>query len=49
MNHEQHGTDPGFNLSRADRMPALFFRFTIEAVRIHEALLVFEDQRRQLE
>jgi hypothetical protein len=35
------------NLNCADRMPALFFRFAVDAVRIDEAALVLEDQRSQ--
>lgn len=47
MDNERHGTGLGFNLSCADRMPALFFRFAVDAARIDEAALVLEDQRRQ--
>src|SRR5258707_854742 len=35
MNNEQHGAGLGFNLSRADRVPAFFSRFAI-CVRIDE-------------
>jgi len=36
MYNQHHGTHPGLNLRRADRMPALFSRF-VGAVQAHEA------------
>jgi hypothetical protein len=34
MDNEQHGTALRFNLRRTDHMPALFFGFGVDAVRI---------------
>ena len=48
VNNQEHGSSPGFNLSCADGMPALFFRPAIDAVRVDEAAFVLEHQRRQL-
>jgi len=48
MYNQHHGTHPGLNLRRADRMPALFSRF-VGAVQAHEAARVFEHQRSQFE
>jgi len=47
MHNRQDGTGLGFDLIRAYRMPMLFLRFAVDAVRIDEAAFVFEDQRRQ--
>jgi hypothetical protein len=47
MNNQQHGSGPGFNPNCANRMPALFFRLAVDAVRLDEAAFVLEHQRRQ--
>jgi hypothetical protein len=47
VNNQQHGPSPAFNLSCANRMPALLLRLAIDAVRADQAALVLERQRRQ--
>jgi hypothetical protein len=47
VNNQQNGSSPGVNPSCADGMPALFFRFAVDAVRADEATLVVEHRRRQ--
>jgi hypothetical protein len=47
VNNDQDGRGLRFNLSRAERMPALFIGFGVDAVGIDKAALVLEDQRRQ--
>ncbi len=49
MNNEQHGTSFWFNLNCTQRMPPLFFRVAIDAIRIDEATFVLEDQGGQFE
>jgi hypothetical protein len=48
VDNQQHGAGPGFDLGCAERVPALFLRFAVDAVLIHKASLVLKDQSRQL-
>jgi hypothetical protein len=48
VDNQQHGAGPGLDPGCAERMPALFLRFAVDAVLIHKASLVLKDQSRQL-
>jgi hypothetical protein len=49
VNNQQYCASPRFNLSCTYRMPALFFRLAVDAVRIDQAAFVLKHQRRQFE
>jgi hypothetical protein len=48
VNYEQNVCDPRLNGNGANRVPSLLAGL-IHTIQTHETLLVFEDQRRQLE
>ena len=49
VNHQQHGNRPRFNANRADCVPALLSRYSIDAIWSNQAGLVPEDESGQLE
>jgi hypothetical protein len=49
VNYQQHGNRFLLAVNRADRVPTLFSRCAIDAIRNNEAVFVIEDQGRQLE
>jgi len=42
VNNQQNGSSAGFYLNCANRMPALFFRLALDAVRVDDATFVLE-------
>jgi hypothetical protein len=48
VNNQQHGASPGLYPGCANRMPALFLRPAVGAVRVYEAAFVLKHQCRQL-
>ena len=49
MNHKQHGNSSWFIPNRADCVPALLTRYSIDTIWCDQASLVLEDQSGQLE
>jgi hypothetical protein len=49
VNHKQHGNNSRLITNRADRVPALLSRHSIDAVRYDQAELILEDESGQFE